>query len=344
MPPEPGKLVAEIRKCLAKRAEGDLTEFLRKVRQAAGREAALPVQADEEVLRFLHRLGYLDAKKAGKRTSGRTLDLVEREARAAGLQKVEVSVLLRAFASGIYAVVRSGVCTDTPDCPACPFVKECRRAAQRMAVPGESPAERMFSLGPRALSTAELTAAVLDAKDASATAHLVEEGLRGLAQMTPHELSRRRGVGKRKAVRLLAAMELGRRWAEERKGPARQFRCGRDFYDEYRLRLRDQKKEQFICILLDQKNRLIRDDLVSLGGLASSQVHPREVFRSAIRESAAAVAFVHNHPSGDAKPSEEDKLLTQRLATVAGLVGVRLLDHVVVGDGEFFSFFEEGLL
>ncbi len=175
-------------------------------------------------------------------------------------------------------------------------------------------------------------------------AKLVAEGLRALVQMTSHELSHSVGMSESKARRLLAALELGRRWAVEPGKHTRRFTCGRDLFEHYHLRLRDKKREHFICVLLDQKNRLIKDEVVSIGSLSNACVHLREAFKEAVRESAAAVAFVHNHPSGDARPSEEDRLLTTKLADAAELLGIRLLDHVTIGDGCFYSFFEEGVL
>jgi DNA repair protein RadC len=112
----------------------------------------------------------------------------------------------------------------------------------------------------------------------------------------------------------------------------------------FQPRLRGAKKEEFRCVLLDTKNRIIREEPVSTGSLTASLVHPRETFKAAVRESAAAVIFVHNHPSGDTKPSQEDILLTKRLVQAGDLLGIRVLDHVIVGDGDHFSFRDSGLL
>jgi DNA repair protein RadC len=112
----------------------------------------------------------------------------------------------------------------------------------------------------------------------------------------------------------------------------------------FQPRLRGTKKEEFRCVLLDTKNRIIREEPVSTGSLTASLVHPRETFKAAVRESAAAVIFVHNHPSGDTKPSQEDILLTKRLVQAGDLLGIRVLDHVIVGDGDHFSFRDSGLL
>lgn len=245
---------------------------------------------------------------------------------------------LRERMIGEMQVRRGALATQETHVRAIPPRKMLRYAASI------APAEKILRLGVQALSTDELLAAVLAEKAASEIAALAEGRLRNLAQMTARELLLLPGVGKRKAARLLAAMELGRRWAVEQKPATRKFRCGRDLFDCYHLALRDQKREHFICVLLDQKNRLVRDEVISVGGLTLCRVRIGEAFRSALRESAAAVAFVHNHPSGDPRPSQEDEFLTRRLASAAGLVGVRLLDHVIIGEERFYSFFDKGWL
>ena len=104
------------------------------------------------------------------------------------------------------------------------------------------------------------------------------------------------------------------------------------------------KREQFQALLLDRKNRVTRDVMISQGSLTASVVHPREVFNPAIRDSAAAVIFVHNHPSGDPAPSPEDRDITRRLKEVGDVMGVRILDHVVIGHDRYFSFSDRGML
>jgi len=111
------------------------------------------------------------------------------------------------------------------------------------------------------------------------------------------------------------------------------FCASKDVADYYQPRLRDARKEEFRCVLLDTKNRMIREAMVSTGSLTASLVHPRETFKTAVRESAAAVIFVHNHPSGDTRPSQEDILLTRRLVQAGELLGIQVLDHIIVGDG-----------
>ncbi len=104
------------------------------------------------------------------------------------------------------------------------------------------------------------------------------------------------------------------------------------------------KREQFQVVLLDQKNKIIKDVMVSQGSLTASVVHPREVFNLAIRDSAAAIICVHNHPSGDPQPSREDRALTTRLGEAGRLLGIQVLDHIIVGRDTYMSFADEGLL
>ena len=108
--------------------------------------------------------------------------------------------------------------------------------------------------------------------------------------------------------------------------------------------LRDKKREIFLVVLLDARHRMLREEVVSEGSLTSSIVHPREVFLPAVRESAGAVVLVHNHPSGDPRPSEEDVAVTRRLVRASELLGIRVLDHVIIGDGRYASLRQEGLM
>jgi DNA repair protein RadC len=151
-------------------------------------------------------------------------------------------------------------------------------------------------------------------------------------------------VGRATALRLCAAFALGRRIHAERLVVGRTLRASHEIFEAFHGRLRDLKKERFLAVLLDARNRVIREDLVSEGILTASLVHPREVFAHAIRESAWGIVLVHNHPSGDPEPSGEDLEITRRLASVGEIVGIRILDHVVIGDHRYVSFLERGLL
>jgi len=346
-----------IERFLSARADGaEFASFIRKLRRRAADGSSLELHSDPESLRFLARLGALSSPRASERTRDELARFLEEASRSGAYGPAVASVLVRAFASGIYGVVSEPVCGDVPRCEDCPLAAACRaRASAGEPIPqygeGDRPSERLVSEGPEALSTEELLSVLVGAKgnegEAVRTcARLLAErgGLRGLADSRLAELAGAKGLGPRGARAVAAAMELARRWAAEPRPTGRAFRSGADFFARYRLRLRDLKKEVFVAVLLDQKNRFLADEVCSEGSLTASLVHPREVFRRAIRESAAAIAFVHNHPSGDPSPSQHDREITVRLAEVAKLVGVRLLDHVIVGDSSYVSFVEKGWL
>jgi DNA repair protein RadC len=233
---------------------------------------------------------------------------------------------------------------------------------------GDRVRERLLRFGAEALSASELLGVLLGASgdggvvgepDPEAPSRPAESGgmvdlarrlfdtfggVRGTATRTVHELSQVEGVGLGRAARVHAAFGLVRAFSEEALLRGAPIASSAAVFDRFHPVLRDRKRECFITILLDGKNRVIREDLVSVGSLTSSIVHPREVFSTAIRESADAVIFVHNHPSGDPTPSVEDVEITNRLVEVSRIVGIRVLDHIVVGDGCYTSFHEKGLI
>jgi len=142
----------------------------------------------------------------------------------------------------------------------------------------------------------------------------------------------------------LAVGELARRLAATPLRHGERFTTSAEVFAHFHERLRDRRKEVFLTLLLDSKNRLLREVQVSEGSLNASIVHPREVFTPVVRESAAAVLLVHNHPSGDPTPSREDLELTGRLREAGELMGVRVLDHVIIGSGCYVSLADRGLL
>jgi len=152
------------------------------------------------------------------------------------------------------------------------------------------------------------------------------------------------GIGPAKATKILAALELGRRATEEARPDRERFRTPRDVYERMRFRLRDLGHEEFHVLLLDTQNQILRDLLVTRGTLDASLVHPREVFRAAVAEAAAAVILVHNHPSGDPTPSAEDRAVTRQLRAAGETMGIAVLDHVIVGEGRYVSFVEAGMM
>lgn len=216
----------------------------------------------------------------------------------------------------------------------------------------DRPRERLFALGPAALTVAELVAILIgtgtsrgDALDvAGAVLRLANGSLRALARRPPGELVRVAGMGRAKAARVAAALELGRRLAGEATAPGFAVRAPADIHRWSAPGLRDLAVEEFRLITLDSQNRITRDLLVTRGLLDSSLVHPREVFRAAIAEAAAGVIVVHNHPSGDPAPSADDRAVTRQLAEAGRLLDIPVYDHVIVAGDTYFSFAEAGLL
>ena len=127
-------------------------------------------------------------------------------------------------------------------------------------------------------------------------------------------------------------------------GHRRQFRDAQSVYESFRERFEQADREEFVVLLLNAKNQLLGFNVISVGSLTSSLVHPREVFKAAIVGNAAAIILIHNHPSGDPQPSAEDLSITTRLCQVGEVMGVRVLDHVVIGEGRYVSFVDEGLM
>jgi DNA repair protein RadC len=210
--------------------------------------------------------------------------------------------------------------------------------------PAERPRERLIRLGPEALSAQEILALILGrgvkGESVMVTAQKLLSrfgNLQGIAVSSVEELSQVNGIGPAKAAQLKAAFELGRRLeGAPREGKAA-ITSPEDVVSAVGSTLKGKKKEHFLALLLDTRNRLIRTSTVSMGSLDSSVVHPREVFKEAISASAASVIFVHNHPSGDPEPSEDDVELTKRLVESGKLLGILVLDHVILGDGTFVS-------
>lgn len=167
--------------------------------------------------------------------------------------------------------------------------------------------------------------------------------LREAAHMTATELMRRAGLSEADAECILAAIELGRR-ATKSLMKGKVIGTSEDVFSWFHDRLIDRRKEGFFCITLTQKHRIIDCHSISEGSLSSTLVHPREAFIPAIRDSAAAVIYCHNHPSGDTSPSVEDKTLTSRLVSCGEILGVRVLDHIVIGNNGFYSFNDHGLI
>src|SRR5215204_7015815 len=215
----------------------------------------------------------------------------------------------------------------------------------------DRPRERLWSLGPAALTTAELLAIVLgtgggghDVLELARQLLEISDGsLRRLAQRPSAELLRSPGIGPTKAGRLVAAFELGARSAREERPPVQRIREPEDVLRVFD-RLRDLQVEEFHLLALDSQSQILREVLITRGLLNSSLVHPREVFRAAIAEAAAGIIIVHNHPSGDPTPSSEDRAATKQLVSAGQLLDLPVYDHVIIAGDRFVSFAAAGLL
>ncbi|OYD08591.1 RadC family protein [Paludifilum halophilum] len=215
----------------------------------------------------------------------------------------------------------------------------------------ERPRERMTQRGASHLSNGELIAILLRTGTSSESVVTLANrvlsqtgGLKGLADMNLSEMVQIRGIGPAKAIQVLAGIELGRRISRAIPDERAAIRSPRDAADYVMDELRYLSQEHFICLFLNTKNRVIDKRCIFVGSLNASVVHPREVFREAIRRSSAGVVCVHNHPSGDPTPSREDIHVTQRLFEAGQIVGVDLLDHIIIGDQRFYSMKEKGIL
>lgn len=217
--------------------------------------------------------------------------------------------------------------------------------------PDDWPREKLADMGPAALGDNELLAIVIGsgvrAMSALAIANAVLEqagGVHGLARSSHDALRRVKGLGAARAAQVLAALELGRR-SLVRRPPARtQLRSPREVATYLLPIYGGRPMEQFGMVLLDAKHRVLRTAIVSVGALDSTVVQPRDVFREATTTGAAAIVVFHNHPSGDPSPSPDDFALTDRLVEAGDLMGIEVLDHLVLGDGQFCSVREMGRL
>ena len=167
---------------------------------------------------------------------------------------------------------------------------------------------------------------------------------RGIAEASLEEIRKAGKVTANQASSLYYAMKLGRRACSMPIQAGERFSNSKDLFQRYRARFYFCSREHFYSLHLNSKNRLIREVLVSIGSLNTSVVHPREVFTPAVRDSAAALIFVHNHPSGDPAPSKEDDECTLRLVSAGRILGIRVLDHIIFGHESYYSFSDVGRL
>jgi len=214
----------------------------------------------------------------------------------------------------------------------------------------ERPREKLLKFGADKLSDTELLAILLRVGSSGKSAvdmarELINEfgTFRNIDSKSYTEL-KRKGLGVAKIAQIKAAIEIGKRFLKEKSLTKIKITTSKDLVDYFTPYMRDMKKEIFKAVLLDGKNKIIKDVTISEGTLTKSIVHPREIIKEAVTESAAALVLIHNHPSGEPHPSQDDIDITNRIISACELVGIRILDHVIIGDNNYFSFFNEGLI
>ncbi len=215
----------------------------------------------------------------------------------------------------------------------------------------ERPREKLMHAGADVLTEAELLAILIVSGTGKITAVdlakrlLVEhKNLRTIAGLSVGELRQYKGIGKARAVSIVAAFELARRLHSLPEEEQRVIRTPDDVAERFIPLLRDMKQEVFIVLLLNSANRIIKEITITRGLLNSSLTHPREVFRSAIVESAASIILMHNHPSGNPEPSHEDISITKQIVDASKVVGIPIHDHIIIAGNTFTSFADRGLL
>ena len=214
------------------------------------------------------------------------------------------------------------------------------------------PRERFLKLGPEALSDAELFAILLRTgtrgKKGEKGENVIEMsdrlineyGLDKLLDSSLIELQKINGVGPAKAMQILTIAELQKR-INQAKTPTSKITCAKDVFNLFHEKLKDKKEEHFYVLMLDTKNKIIGEQLISKGILDSSIIHPREVFKPAIKNSASKIILVHNHPSGNPGPSREDLAITEKLLESGDQIDIKVLDHVIIGNGSWWSWLED---
>ncbi|MEA3248238.1 MAG: DNA repair protein RadC [Nanoarchaeota archaeon] len=212
-------------------------------------------------------------------------------------------------------------------------------------LPDSRPREKFLKHGPEFLSDAELFAILLrtgfsgeNVVDMS-NRLISEYGLDKLFECSLKELQQIKGIGPAKAMQILSIAEIVKRQAQSEKS-IKKISCAKDVFDLFHQKLKDKKEEYFYILMLNTQNNIIKEHLISKGILDASIIHPREIFRPAIRNASSKIILVHNHPSGNPAPSQEDLEINEKLSKMGEEIGIKVLDSVIIGNGEFWSWAE----
>jgi len=215
----------------------------------------------------------------------------------------------------------------------------------------ERPRERLLKYGAETLADAELLAILLRTGNRNMTAvdlarQLLHEssGLRGLDSRAAADLAAIKGIGTAKAAQIKAALEIGKRSAQQSWTAHDRIRCSEDAYRYIHLRLRDLQREEFRVLFLNSRNELLGEKTLFSGSLRESVVSPREIIIHSLQQAAASIILFHNHPSGDPSPSQEDRAITRKITIACRYCDISVLDHIIVGKDSYFSFADQGLM
>ena len=211
----------------------------------------------------------------------------------------------------------------------------------------ERPRERLYKLGVSYLSNEELLSIVLkngvkniSVKEVSNNLLKEIKDITNLRDISINKLIKIKGIGKVKAVTLLASIELGKRVYESKDELNIKLDSSNKIYDYIKKDLVYKKQEYFYCLYLDSKKYLIEKKLLFIGSLTNASVHPREIFKNAYLLSAHSIVLIHNHPSNDVLPSKEDILLTKKLIEIGKINSINVIDHVIIGNNNYYSFYD----
>lgn len=211
------------------------------------------------------------------------------------------------------------------------------------------PREKLSKIGVKNLSDYELLAIVLGSGNKKesileiSSKLLLKYDLKKIAGLNLTTLQNESGIGKVNSSKVLASIELGKRANSPRLGSLKKISCAKEIADVFISEMDNLESENFRVVFLDSKNKIISSKIIFIGTLNESLVHPREIFKSAILENSANIILIHNHPSGDLTPSDEDIKTTKELIRAGDILGISVLDHLIIGNNSFFSFLEGGL-
>jgi len=331
-----------------------------KFLKVIGYQAVSPERAR---IRILDRLGLVKIGECYGKNYKEFYSMCLKISKTTGMELNDIDDIIGAFSGLDKERKEKAICLADPKCWDCPIPSYCEYYKLYQPTKKEKgltikewaeqdkPREKFQSKGGDSLSDGELLSIFIRTGTKNKTAfdlsrELISKfgDLRGLSQASINEIASIKGIGYSKAITIKAALEIGLRLANTKTFIGEKFKRSSDVFDYFRYRFRDTKQEHFITLLLDNKNKIMKEILISKGSLSSSVVHPREVFNPAIKESAASVIFVHNHPSGEPEPSKDDVDLTKRLIETGKVVGIKVLDHIIIGNDCYLSMADEELM